>query len=223
MEKTDGKPFFVPRYLRKLGLTRKDFKCYLDGGAFGQIYLKKDGSFHDKLGEADLGKLPEQVLAWDATDLVLYRRQTKQGIVAVVRSKRGTASCRRTDDGRYCYTVEQGSNPLGPILSQAAADQLAAGVNIETCLVLTGEHDYPDACFQLTELLNAPSAGDLIMTAAPGRTFNLLTRWGVHGGLRREQAATFFMFSKPVTGIEAPTLRTADLPRVIRTNASARR
>lgn len=222
MEKTDGKPFFVPYYLRKLGLDRSDFKCYLDGGAFGQVYLKKDGSFHDKLAEADLGKLPEKILAWDATDLVLYRRKTKQGTVAVVRSKRGTASCRRTDDGRYCYTVEQGSNPLGPILSTAAADQLAAGVNIETCLVLTGEHDYPDACFQLTELLNAPSAGDIIMTAAPGRTFNLLTRWGVHGGLRREQAATFFMFSKPVVGIEAPTLRTADLPRIVRANRANR-
>jgi len=218
MEKTDGKPFFVPAELKRAGYSRDQFKCYLDGGAFAQVYLKKDGSFRDKLDEAGLGKLPEQVLAWDAVDLVLHRRRTSHGDVAVIRSKIGTATCRRTNDSRYCYVVEQGVDPLGAVVDSAAAAKLSAGVDADACLALTGQHGYPDACFQLTELLAAPSAGDLIITAAPKRTFNLLTRWGVHGGLRREQSATFLLFSKPVVGIEAPTLRTADLPQVVRAN-----
>jgi hypothetical protein len=49
----------------------------------------------------------------------------------------------------------------------------------------------------------------------------MLTRWGVHGGLRREQSATFLLFSKPVVGLEQPTLRTADLPRIVRANRAS--
>lgn len=217
MEPTDGKPFFVPTYLKRAGLERGSFKCYLDGGAFAQVYVRKDGKFVAKLDEADLGKLPEQAVQWDAVDLVMYRRKTNDGTVAVVRSKGGVASCRRSGE-RYCYKVEQGSDPLRAVVDPQAAARLQAGVSREECLTLTGGRDYPDAAFQFSELLNAPSSGDLLVTAAPGRTFNLLTRWGVHGGLRRQQSATFFMFSKPVVGLEPESLRTADLPRIVRTN-----
>ena len=222
MEKTDGQPFFVPKYLKKIGIGRGEFKCYLDGGAFAQIYLKKDGSFQDKLDEADLDKLPELMAGWDAVDLVLYRRKTHDGPVAVVRSKRGMATCERTSGGKYCYQVENGQDPLATIVDQKVAKQFVQGLDRESCLALTGERSYPDACYQLTELLAAPSCGDIILTAAPGRGFNFLTRWGVHGGLRREQSATFFLFSKPVVGLEKPTLRTADLPAIVRANKTDR-
>lgn len=218
MESTDGKPFFMPPHLRKAGLARSEYKYYLDGGAFAQLYLKKEGGFKSKKAEADLGKLPEQIANWDSVDLVLYRRATPAGDIAVIRSKNGLATCTKTSGNRYCYTVEKGSDPLKTVVDAASASTFAAGATATDCLALSGTRDYPDACYQLSELLAAPSAGDLILTAAPNRTFNLLTRWGVHGGLRRSQATTFILFSKPVTGLEAASLRTADLPRIVRAN-----
>ncbi|MFO0702613.1 MAG: alkaline phosphatase family protein [Candidatus Andersenbacteria bacterium] len=222
MERTDGRPFYIPTELRRAGIHRGSSKCYLDGGAFAQIYLQKDASFKAKLDEADLGKLPAHAVSWDAVDLVLCRR-TPRGEVAVVRSKDGVASCRRlpgatAGNTHYCYTVEEGSDPLRSAVDQPAAARFATGATATECLTLTGGRDYPDAAYQLTELLAAPSAGDLILTAAPGRTFNLLTRWGVHGGLRRSQSSTFLLFSKPVSGLDAPALRTAALPSIVRAN-----
>ncbi len=217
MEKTDARPFSVRGALERLGIDGKSFRFFLDGGGFAQVYFKKDGNFSTQLDETFLEKLPDQMAAYAEIDLVIHRRQTKDGLAVVVRSKRGRSSIARVN-GHYHYRVENGSDPLGLVHGDHDVNEFALGQDPATCLRTSGTSNYPDGHYQVYELLAAPDSGDLVLTSAPNKGFNMLTRFGVHGGLNRAQAVTFMMFNRPVAGLDRACLRSADLPAVVRAN-----
>ncbi len=216
MERTDGVPFSLKNELRKLGYGLTSNRLFLDGGGFGQIYFKKDGTYKERLDESFLGALPGTLAERDAVDLTIYRRGQGAEMRAVVQSKKGVGVITK-NESKYCYKLEKGTDPLG-IVNPQNKDQLAEGSDRQKCITISGSTNYPDSLFQVYELLKAPSSGDLLITSAPGKGFNLLTRFAVHGGLNRKQAVTFMLFNKPMQGLEAEALTTADLPDLISKN-----
>jgi|GEM_PF-3980816 len=213
MEWTDGKPFSVPGALKQAGLSRGQYKYYLDGGAFCQLYIKKDGSFATRQNESHLGELPNKLAQHPEFDLVLYRRSTPNGMVAVIKNQKGTATVTKQND-RYRYSIEQGSDPLGYA-------SLPPEMTAQECIVSTGHTAYPDGHFQIFELLNAPSSGDIILTGARGKSLNMLTKHAVHGGLHRSQSITFILSNARLGSTSNGThdvpscIRTSDLPRLL--------
>jgi hypothetical protein len=218
MERTDGKPFSVRRALKKIGESRTNYRYFLDGGAFAQVYYKKNGMFGDKVNESELDRVPHKLVDFPEIDLALYRGQRvgRQGVVIL--AARGQAFVSKQSPDKYAYVVERGQDPLGLVNDPQTAAEFEGGLDAGTCLRKSGNSNYPDGYYQVYELLMAPAAGDLVVTAARGKGFNMLTRFGVHGGLNRQQAQTFMLFSKPVTGLDEKCLRTADLPEVITAN-----
>jgi hypothetical protein len=218
MERTDGKPFSLSKALVQNGVGRKKFKLFLDGGGFAQIYFAKNDSFTEQLSEEQLGKLPQQLAQYDAVDLVIHRRAQGDQRSAVITSKKGRAVIKKNEKRCYEYRVEFGRDPLGIVTDQSVSTVFEGGQDAARCLALSGASNYPDGQYQVCELLNAPSSGDLIVTSAPRKGFNTLTRFGVHGGLNRTQAVTFLLSNKKLTGIEGECLRTADVFNIILAN-----
>jgi hypothetical protein len=218
MELTDGKPFSLSKALRQNGIGKRDAKLFLDGGGFAQIYLAKNDDFAEQLSEEQLGDLPQKLVQYDAVDLVIHRRAEGAERSAVVTSKIGRAHIKKNEKSCYEYRVESGRDPLGIVKDTSAHATFAEGQDAAHCLALSGSSNYPDGQYQVCELLNAPSSGDLIVTSAPGKGFNVLTRFGVHGGLNRKQAVTFLLSNKKLSGIEGECLRTADVFNIILKN-----
>jgi len=210
MQKTNGNHFSLKRALKTLSKGKMQFRSYYDGGAFAQAYMQKNNSFKEHVFEEDLGGMPEKLAQLDATDLVLHRQSAN---VYVVNASRGAAQVVREGTSTR-YKVINGSDPL----------ELLKGVEKEKVdtaagwLERSGESSYPDAIFQIRELLAAPSSGDIFVTAAPHTSFNVLTRWGVHGGLHRNQSVTFLLFNRSMAGMQQGVVRTSALPKIILTN-----
>jgi hypothetical protein len=245
MEKTDARPFSIRTALQKLGIKGKSFRYFLDGGGFAQIYFqsqaldaiatdpkqisaagyksthtRNQNAYAQRLDESHLGKLPDQLLHYKEIDLILTRRANPKapgGFEAVIRSRRGQASITRANN-HYHYRVEKNQDPLDLVKNDHDQKDFALGQDVATCLRTSGASNYPDGHYQVYELLAAPDSGDVILTSAPNKGFNQLTRFGVHGGLNRAQAVTFMLFNRPMRGLEQQCLRSADLPRVVRTN-----
>ncbi|MFO0705180.1 MAG: alkaline phosphatase family protein [Candidatus Andersenbacteria bacterium] len=212
MQWTDGKPFAMRPALKDAGLKRGEYRFYLDGGAFCQLYLKRDGSFARRQAETSLDGLPEKLARHPELDLILYRRQsagvaTGSGLTAVIQSARGRATVTKTAR-EYRYTVERGQDPLG------YGQTFTTGLSARECVSATASSRYPDGHFQIYELLAAPSSGDVIITAADGKSLNTLTKYGVHGGLQRSQSVTFILSNAKLAATQ-PCLRTSDLPRLL--------
>ncbi len=217
MERTNGRPYSLKLELKRLGFPFRGNRLFLDGGGFGQMYFKKDGVYKEQLGESFLGSLPAKLVERGGIDLALYRRMDNGARQVLVRGRGGVSSIEKNLSGEYAYKLESGQDPLG-LINKDNREFLSNGITRSGSLDLSGLTSYPDSIYQIYELLMAPSSGDLIVTSSPGSGFNLLTRFAVHGGLNREQAVTFFLFSKPVVGLVGSSLTTADLPSLILSN-----
>ncbi|MDP2587731.1 MAG: alkaline phosphatase family protein [bacterium] len=212
MEWTTQKPLLVPKIMKAAGYQKDQYVYYTDGGAFCQIYLKKDGSYAQRQSEQDLELLPSALVQYPEIDLILYRRQTNDGDIGVILSSRGRATVKKIHN-TYYYRVEQGRDPLG-YLTGPSSGMFSTELHQDQCLLATADSDYPDGHYQVFELLMAPSSGDLIFTGARGVSFNILTSHAVHGGLHRSQSVTFILSNKQLTTDES-CLRTRDLPRLL--------
>lgn len=212
MEWTDAKQFRVPPVLKQAGWSKDRYRFFLDGGAFCQIYIKSNGNYSERQEEQTVGKAARALTQHSEIDLILYRRAIPGGFMGVIESGKGRATVSK--EGKlYRYAVESGRDPLGYVEGPAGGS-VQSGLLTEDCHLATAQTNYPDAFFQVYELLNAPSCGDLILTAATGTSFNNLTRYAVHGGLQRGQSVTFALTSRPMQ-TKQPCLRTSDLPRML--------
>ncbi|MFH0830742.1 MAG: alkaline phosphatase family protein [Parcubacteria group bacterium] len=214
MEWTNTQQFVVPKALAAAGLARQRYRYFLDGGAFCQIYLKSNGNYVARQDEQVVGSLAAKLTCHPEIDLMAYRRANAEDYATVVLNARGRAVITKAG-ALYRYFVESGQDPLRYLDGPKGGD-ISSGLPAEDCHLATATSAYPDGFYQLYELLNAASSGDLILTAASGISFNALTRYAVHGGLQRGQSVTFVLANKPFSqGQTEPCLRTSDLPRLI--------
>lgn len=127
-----------------------------------------------------------------------------------VLSKTGTAVITRDND-RLGYKVVSGSDPL-QMGSQARQNSDGRLIQERKWLRLTCADPYPDAVFQIAQLLEAENSGDIIVNAAPGFEPWHEGQKGVHGGLDAAQLKVpLVLWGKGVTAGRLPCARTVDV------------
>ncbi len=127
-----------------------------------------------------------------------------------VLSKSGEAVITREGD-RLGYRVVSGADPLQMGI---AARKVSDGRLIQErkWLRMTCLDPYPDAVFQISQLLEAENSGDIIVNAAPGYEPWHEGQKGVHGGLDAGQIKVpMVLWGKGVSPGRLPCARTVDL------------
>jgi hypothetical protein len=167
----------------------RDVAVMVSGNAMAHLYLELDRTVRPGL-EALRGRwmpMVQQLAARTSIDFAVL--PVSRGVCEV--HGRGHAVV-RADGGRISYHRVTG-DPLG---FGADLDALTATESWEATI----DSDYPDALVQLLAISDAPRAGDIILSAAPG--WDLRTRWepivhaSGHGALHREQMLVPLVMSR---------------------------
>lgn len=127
-----------------------------------------------------------------------------------VLARRGEAVITRVGD-RLGYKVVSGGDPLQMGI---AARKVSDGrlLHERKWLRLTCADPYPDAVFQIAQLLEAENAGDIMVNATPGYEPWHEGQKGVHGGLDAAQIAVpMVLWGRGVPAGRLPCARTVDL------------
>lgn len=145
----------------------------------------------------------EALLQAPAVELVLTRNAPD---VYRIRASAGAAELTRSPAG-LAYRVVSGTDPLGysahPVAGKLAGGQPATA---DRWFEATAQTAFPDAPLQISQLLDSPRAGDVIITAKPGWEPWTEGQAGLHGGLRREHMCVPLLLA-------GPGVRTGTLPR----------
>ncbi|MFC1744820.1 alkaline phosphatase family protein [Candidatus Riflebacteria bacterium] len=181
---------------------QNDMILAVSGNACVQIYIKKPGeesflkrpTFNELMKyqkkDGDFCNLIEIVNNAPATRFTLAKELPATYHIF---SKEGHSIINR-DGLSFSYSVLEGKDPLeydGVKLSNGSHyskdDWLTATANLK----------FPDAVVQISQLLDANEAGDIIFTSAPGYEPWTEGQKGVHGGLVREDMRVPLIFSGP--------------------------
>ncbi len=135
---------------------------------------------------------------------------------ARVYSRSGESRIDRHGD-KLAYRVVTGTDPL----NMRAAAPMADGrwLSERQWFAHTAGEQYPDALFQIMQLLDAPDSGDIIINAAPDYEPWTEGQKGVHGGVDRGQLCVpILVWGRGVpAGTRVATARTVDLfPTMLR-------
>jgi type I phosphodiesterase/nucleotide pyrophosphatase len=201
LEEYDLAPFFYPLIFDKKGKRSANM---VSGNGMTHVYFKNDDGWArhtvvDELERIAPGIIDDMV-SREAIDIVAYRMA--DGWIGV-RSKRGEARM-KLDASKISYEVV-GSDPFG-------YESLPREMESRECLKLTIDSEYPDAPFQITDLMATQRAGDVVISAKPG--FDLRLKYehpehrGSHGSLHRHHMRVPFLTNVP---FEENVIRTVDL------------
>lgn len=117
----------------------------------------------------------------------------------------------RASGNALSYEIVRGTDPLR---MNVQARRLSTGrmIHERKWLRLTAEDPYPDALFQIAQLLETKNAGDIIINAAARYEPWHEGQNGLHGGLSKAQMQVpILMWGKGVPQGELPVARTIDL------------
>jgi arylsulfatase A-like enzyme len=129
-----------------------------------------------------------------------YRVFSKYGESVIIASKKGLG-----------YKIVSGSDPL-KLGKKALALADGRPVHERKWLWLTANDPYPDAVFQIAQLLEAENSGDIIINAAPGYEPWDEGQKGLHGGLDKQQMQVPIIFwGKGVPNKSLKCARTVDV------------
>jgi len=195
------KPFFYPLIFDKRG---KRSASMVSGNGMAHLYFKNDDGWarHTAIDELE-GMTPgiiDDLVAHDAVDIVSYRMADRW---IGVRSSRGEARLKL--EGEDLLYEVRGGDPFG-------YGSLPRRMAVGESLSLTIDSEYPDAPFQIADLMAAPRSGDIIISATPG--FDLRLKYehpehrGSHGSLHRDHMRVIFLTNVPLKG---GPIRTVDL------------
>ena len=198
--------FRLKKAFRELGLLINKMKFNFDGGAFAQIYFKQAHqdrfsrrkisykSFrHYVLNPTHFYPMMQRLAESPALEFLILQERTK----IYVFSAQGVATVSQKNK-KYFYKALEGQDPFEYSKDPIAKKLLQHWASAKECLKLSQHTNYPDAIYQVYQLLNVKNAGELIVTAAPHISFNRITPNGVHGGLRREQMVSPFLSSEKI-------------------------
>ena len=201
LEEYDLTPFFYPLIFDKKGKRSANM---VSGNGMTHVYFKNDDGWARHTVIDELERLApgiiDDMVSRDAIDIVAYRMA---GGWFGVRSKRGEAKL-KLDASKISYEVS-GSDPFGygPIPREMTAEE---------CLQLTIDSEYPDAPFQIADLMAAQRSGDVVLSATPGYDLRLKyehpEHHGSHGSLHKHHMRVAFLANVPLK--KAP-IRTVDL------------
>jgi len=184
----------------------------VSGNGMAHIYLKKGDSWkerpsYDEIRSMAGTDLVQALLTQEAIDLVAVR-DSDDGVI--VCGRRGTAEIREKQNG-ISYRVIEGEDPFG-------YGDMPSELSVEQALSATFDTDYPDAPYQLLQVIGSSRSGDVIVSARKG--YDLRSRHehpehrASHGSLHREHMhVPLFMNAE----IPAEFVRTVDLfPAMLR-------
>lgn len=187
-----------------------DVAVMVSGNAMAHLYLDLDRPVRPAwpaLARRWDG-LARALLARAAVDLLLLPHG--RGACEVRSRDRGRAMVRRDAFGRYRYETIDG-DPLG-LASALFATGAAEGLTADEVHDATRATVYPDSLVQILALADAPRAGEIIVSAAPG--WDLRARYepvrhiSSHGSLHRDHLLVPLILStRPVT----PPRRTTEV------------
>lgn len=184
----------------------------VSGNGMAHIYLKKGDSWEERPSYDEIRSmagtdLVQALLTQEAIDLVAVR-DSDDGVI--VCGRRGTAEIREKQNG-ISYRVIEGEDPFG-------YGDMPSELSVEQALSATFDTDYPDAPYQLLQVIGSSRSGDVIVSARKG--YDLRSRHehpehrASHGSLHREHMhVPLFMNAE----IPAEFVRTVDLfPAMLR-------
>ncbi len=115
------------------------------------------------------------------------------------------------DGDRLGYKIISGSDPL-KMGVQARQNSDGRLIHERKWLRMTCADPYPDAVFQIAQLLEAENSGDIIINAAPGYEPWHEGQKGVHGGIDAIQMKVpLVLFGRGVAPGRLPCARTVDV------------
>ncbi|HNV69946.1 MAG TPA: alkaline phosphatase family protein [Candidatus Ozemobacteraceae bacterium] len=127
-----------------------------------------------------------------------------------VLSREGTGLITRDND-RLGYKVIAGSDPL-KMSAQARQNSDGRLIQERKWLRMTCADPYPDAVFQIAQLLEAENSGDILINAAPGYEPWHEGQKGVHGGIDAAQLKVpLVLYGRGITPGRLPCARTVDV------------
>jgi hypothetical protein len=213
MEKTDRR-FKIKKSFQEMGLNIAKMKFNYDGGGFAQIYFKhlnKDTFWRHKMSYKHFRKyaldktnfkgLMKQLAKAKAIEFLMVDHEDDTYIF----SSRGVASISKKSD-KYLYKVLEGKDPFGYSHGRRTGGGRNSGrlvgrwVTKDECLKFSHDTKYPDAIYQVHGLLQLANTGELVITSSDHVSFNFITPYAVHGGLRPDQMVIPFILSDRVEG-----------------------
>lgn len=203
VERVIGRTLAHPTIWR--GLVDARAAVMVSGNAMAHVYLRADHWTAPKLLDAhcpELERLAAVLLKEPAVDQLIGAGTNGD---AVVLSRRGRARIRRVGHA-IAYEPDPGGDPFGYPASLAGTRDERAWLADTWCT------DYPDAPMQVSQILQSPRAGHLIVTARPG--YDLRARFekpphrGSHGSLHRLHLMTPLVASHRL--VDGP-VRTVDI------------
>ena len=205
-----------------MGLLIQKMKFNFDGGAFAQIYFKKpkEKNFWQKkisykrfrdyaLNTENFHELMFKIAKSKAIEFLLIDHQKHTFIY----SKNGIATVKQ-DGNKYFYDIILGKDPFGYSKNKTAKKLIKKWITKEESLKYSHHTEYPDAIYQIHGLLQLNNAGEIVVTSAKNTTWNIITPYGAHGGIRREQTVMPFISSEKITSA-AKFMRTEDVFKYI--------
>jgi arylsulfatase A-like enzyme len=169
----------------------RDVAVMVSGNAMAHLYLELHRTVRPgwEALRARWTPMLQQLLARESGDLAVVH--VAPGLCEVHGRGRGHAEV-RSREGRLSYHRLSGD----PLHLGMDLDGLTANESWEATIAT----DYPDALVQVLAIADAPRAGDIILSAAPG--WDLRTRWepmvhaSGHGALHREQMLVPLVMSR---------------------------
>jgi len=155
MNRRGYKTFYYPNVFRHF--IDADAACLISGNAMANIYVKSPEGWGRKSTFEELYGLAEDFLERDEVDIVAG---LDEGGRARIKSVRGEAAA-WIDGERYINYERLGDDPFG-------YNGMPGRMSAEEALNLSIDTQYPDALLQIIQLLEAPRAGDLVLSASHG-------------------------------------------------------
>jgi hypothetical protein len=189
------------------------------GGGSVSIFLSKDGGtdagswseevyfrdlFRYPVGPGNFVNIPEFILSIYGVNFFIVREQEflpgRPHVTRIV-GPFGSSLVNAYFDGdkriRIRYDVSVGNDPLGYMENPALAAFIAKGYHDDRAwLRMTAGTHYPDAPIQITQIMETPLSGSLIIVPDDHRSFNARVH-GKHGGFSAGEMLAVFAASGP--------------------------
>ncbi len=187
---------------------RPNLAVFISGNSFGSLsFLDQKGHYYAEELKNNHGQVLHDFVNEKAIDFIIYRNN-KNSIR--IQSSEGEAIILIDDQDRLTYEPET-ADPLG-------YGQLSEPMDESQCFQKTFETSYPDALYQIHELMKSDRAGDVVISAAIG--YDLRDFWeipehkGSHGSLHWEHMHVPVLTNKK--GLIDQPVRTSYINSVIR-------
>ncbi len=181
---------------------------FISGNSFASLSFldMKDHYYSDALKQKH-GAVLDEFVKEDAIDFIIYRNDENS---IRLQNNKGEAIININKEGKLSYQLET-SDPL-------ELGAIPEPMDTEECFTKTFESKYPDALYQISELMKSDRAGDVVISAAIG--YDLREFWevpehkGSHGSLHWEHMHVPILTNKK--DLISEPVRTTHINKVIR-------